>query len=178
MKASDFNMMAGLESADGATRSHESITRTSRVGALLSVNWQSSHATHIDRRYVDNINVWRDYFPAELETRLEGCSIGETLSHCYEPGEALPEFSAAQIHKVKQQQFNRNFSSQISLEPRLGRFYPRGIFENIAGNYRSNYQPCRIIDLDDDSITTDFNHPLAGHTIEFEVEILSVAPPQ
>jgi FKBP-type peptidyl-prolyl cis-trans isomerase SlpA len=30
--------------------------------------------------------------------------------------------------------------------------------------------------FDDDSVTIDFNHPLAGRNIVFEVEILQVAP--
>ena len=29
-----------------------------------------------------------------------------------------------------------------------------------------------------DYAEVDFNHPLAGHAIDFEVEIVSVAPPQ
>ncbi|MDH3712636.1 MAG: FKBP-type peptidyl-prolyl cis-trans isomerase [Gammaproteobacteria bacterium] len=35
-----------------------------------------------------------------------------------------------------------------------------------------------LIGVTGDYAEVDFNHPLAGHTIEFEVEIVSVAPPQ
>jgi FKBP-type peptidyl-prolyl cis-trans isomerase SlpA len=34
--------------------------------------------------------------------------------------------------------------------------------------------PGRVKDLDEQQVTVDFNHPLAGHEITFEVEILEV----
>jgi FKBP-type peptidyl-prolyl cis-trans isomerase SlpA len=33
-----------------------------------------------------------------------------------------------------------------------------------------------VLELDADSVTVDFNHPLAGHSIIFEVEIIDVVP--
>ncbi|MEK9556217.1 MAG: peptidylprolyl isomerase, partial [Gammaproteobacteria bacterium] len=36
--------------------------------------------------------------------------------------------------------------------------------------------PGVIVAIDDSMVTVDFNHPLAGHDLEFEVEILSVVP--
>ena len=34
--------------------------------------------------------------------------------------------------------------------------------------------PVRVIAADDDHITMDFNHPLAGKTLEYEVELVSL----
>jgi FKBP-type peptidyl-prolyl cis-trans isomerase SlpA len=34
--------------------------------------------------------------------------------------------------------------------------------------------PGTIIDIDDDAVTVDFNHPLAGHTVRYTVRIVSV----
>ena len=150
------------------------ITRTSRISAHLTLNWQSSQATHIDSQYIDNLNVWRDYFPPEIERQLDGCAIGNTISHGFSAGEALTGFSTAAVHTVKPQQFNRNFSSRIALEPGLGRFYPKSVFENIPGNNRSNFKPCRIIGLDQNSITTDFNHPLATKMLDIDMRIMNI----
>ena len=75
---------------------------------------------------------------------------------------------------MKSEQFNRHFSKQLELEPRLGRFYPKGVFENIPGNFRSNFQPCRIVGLDDASITTDFNHPLATRPLDVDLRVLNI----
>jgi len=37
--------------------------------------------------------------------------------------------------------------------------------------------PGAITAVETDTVTVDFNHPLAGHNIRFEVEILDVKPP-
>jgi FKBP-type peptidyl-prolyl cis-trans isomerase SlyD len=31
-----------------------------------------------------------------------------------------------------------------------------------------------VIDIEDEMVTLDGNHPLAGHTLEFEVEMLDI----
>jgi FKBP-type peptidyl-prolyl cis-trans isomerase SlyD len=36
--------------------------------------------------------------------------------------------------------------------------------------------PCQITEITGDDITVDFNHPLAGETLHFTVEVLSIRP--
>jgi len=174
MNSSNFDIVADLTDDEGNKHFHNKITRSSKISAHFSLCWQSADATHIDSQLIDNLNVWRDFFPPEIEAQLDGSSAGNIISHSFSVGDALTGFSNANVHTVKQQHFNRNFSSQIMLEPRLGRFYPRGMFENIPGNNSSNYQPCRIIGLDDDSITTDFNHPLSEKTLDVDTRIINI----
>jgi len=174
MSISNVDIVADLTDDEDNKHFQHEITRSSKISAHFSLCWQSGHATHIDSQLIDNLNVWRDFFPPEIEMQLDGSSAGNIISHSFSIGDALAGFSNANVHTVKQQHFNRNFSSQATLEPRLGRFYPSGIFENIPGNYSSNYQPCRIIGLDDDSITTDFNHPLAAKTLDVEARIMNI----
>jgi FKBP-type peptidyl-prolyl cis-trans isomerase SlpA len=33
-----------------------------------------------------------------------------------------------------------------------------------------------ILSIDEDTVNVDFNHPMAGHTIIFDVEIIDVVP--
>lgn len=36
---------------------------------------------------------------------------------------------------------------------------------------------CGVIrEINGDSITVDFNHPLAGHTVHFDIEVLEIDP--
>ncbi len=72
------------------------IGRSSKISAHCSLQWQSDYATHIDSQYIDNLNVWRDFFPAEMESQLDGCCPGDIIGHSYSAGEALPEFSTSQ----------------------------------------------------------------------------------
>ncbi len=174
MHTSAFEIVTDPETNDTNREFQQKISRNSKISAHFSVSWQSNYATHIDSQYIDNINVWRDFFPAELEMQLEGCSSGDHISHGFISGEVVPGFSKTSVHTVKQQSFNRNFNPRIRLEPRLGRFYPQGMFQNIPGNYSSNYQPCRITAIENDLITTDFNHPLATRALDIEARIMSV----
>ncbi|NIP73109.1 MAG: FKBP-type peptidyl-prolyl cis-trans isomerase [Gammaproteobacteria bacterium] len=61
-----------------------------------------------------------------------------------------------------------DFPPEMSLEPGLiiGFTTPSG--EEIPGAVR---------EVEEDRITVDFNHPLAGHEIKFDVQILEVEPP-
>jgi len=174
MNNSDFDIVADLTGDEDTRHFQHRITRTSKISAHFSLSWQSDFATHIDSQFVDKLNVWRDYFPPELDIQLDGSSAGTRISSSFSAGEVLPEFSKSEIYSIKQQQFNRDFSTRFRLEPRLGRFYPRGMFENIPGNTRSNVQPCRIIGLDEDSITTDFNHPLAAKALDVGMRIIRI----
>ncbi len=174
MLTSDFDIITDLTTDDGNRAIQHRISRSSKISVHFSLRWQSDYATHIDSQYIDNLNVWRDFFPPELEIQLDGVSAGECINHCFSAGKVVPGYATADVHTVKQQSFNRNFHSRIRLEPRVGRFYPRGIFENIPGNFSSNYQPCRITAIEDDLITTDFNHPLATRALDIDARIINI----
>lgn len=174
MKTPGFDIIASLPLDTERKQLQNKITRGSKISAHFTLQWQSDYATHIDSQFIDNLNVWRDFFPAEMETQLDGCCPGDIISHRIGAGEALPAFTKAAVYTVRQQQFNRNFSRQLRLEPRLGRFYPRGIFENIPGNNSSNYQPARITCMDENTITTDFNHPLAAKSLALDSRIMQI----
>jgi SAM-dependent methyltransferase len=174
VQTSPFNIITDFTASDENKQLQDRISRSSRISAHFSLLWQSEYATHIDSQFVDKLNIWRDFFPPEIEMQLDGLSVADSISHSFSAGEVINAFSSADIHTVRQQQFNRNFSKQIRLEPRLGRFYPRAIFDNIPGNYSANYQPCRIIGMEGDSITTDFNHPLAAKALDVDTRIISI----
>jgi FKBP-type peptidyl-prolyl cis-trans isomerase SlpA len=36
--------------------------------------------------------------------------------------------------------------------------------------------PGAVLAVEDDSVEVDFNHPMAGHAVTFEVEIIDVIP--
>ena len=45
-----------------------------------------------------------------------------------------------------------------------------------AGGALEALHPGVIREINGDSITVDFNHPLAGHTVHFDVEVLEIDP--
>ena len=38
-----------------------------------------------------------------------------------------------------------------------------------------NKIPARIVQLDDEPMTMDFNHPLAGESLTFEIEVVAIS---
>ena len=79
-----------------------------------------------------------------------------------------PEQSFGQVNPNNIQRFDRSqFDQTIELEP--------GLVLSFADAQNAEL-PGVIADFDDESVTVDFNHPLAGKEIEFEVEIISVEP--
>ena len=90
MHASDFDIVTDLTADEGNREFQHKISSSSKISVHFSLSWQSDYATHIDSQYIDNLNVWRDFFTPEIEMRLEGTSAGERISHCFSPGETVP----------------------------------------------------------------------------------------
>lgn len=44
----------------------------------------------------------------------------------------------------------------------------------MATDREGNQQPVRVHEIKDDQIVLDFNHPLAGKTLDFEIKVLGV----
>lgn len=48
----------------------------------------------------------------------------------------------------------------------------------VSGKFSGSPIQARVIAIEDKNVTLDLNHPLAGKTLQFDVEVLKVAPPQ
>lgn len=80
----------------------------------------------------------------------------------------LPEQGFGQHNPSNLQQFSRkDFDDDMALEP--------GLMLSFADANQAEL-PGVITEVDEDSVTIDFNHPLAGHTINFKVQVLDVVP--
>jgi SAM-dependent methyltransferase len=146
------------------------IARDSKFSATTSLHWNSDKASHTDILFLDSLDARLDFFPAEIEMQLSGKKPGDIIQLSCTTEQLLPDHEHKQ-HRVKNEQFNRSFHKSMHIEPRLGRFYPQGIFSDIPNVFASDIQPCRIIELDEKNITADFSHPLAGRNIELQLEI-------
>jgi len=80
----------------------------------------------------------------------------------------LPEQGFGQHNPDNVQELPREgFPAEIDLEP--------GLVLSFADAGKSEL-PGVIVGIEDDRVLVDFNHPLAGHTITFSVDIKSVEP--
>jgi FKBP-type peptidyl-prolyl cis-trans isomerase SlpA len=100
-----------------------------------------------------------------LELGLYGLKAGNTQRLVLEPEQAYGLHDPAKLHQLSRSEF----STELELEPGviIGFDTPTG--EELPGT---------IISLTDETVEVDFNHPLAGRVVVFEVEIIAVVPVQ
>jgi FKBP-type peptidyl-prolyl cis-trans isomerase SlpA len=98
-----------------------------------------------------------------LEMALYGLRPGDTQHLVLHPAQAFGPRDTARIHTLSR----TAFTDDISLEPGLI------IGFTDAGGVEL---PGTVLSVTDAAVEVDFNHPLAGHAITFDVEIIDVIP--
>lgn len=93
-----------------------------------------------------------------FERLLFGMSAGDRQIFSVAPEDAFGMPNDSNVQTVPRE----HFDAEIDLEPGL-LFY----FSDAAGGE----VPGMVIEFDEDEVTVDFNHPLAGRTILFDVMI-------
>jgi len=96
-----------------------------------------------------------------LEKALVGKIKGDTLKVKVEPNEGYGEFSQDQIQVVNREAFQGVDSIKVGMAFQAQT--PEGAMQHIV-----------VKKVDGDDITIDANHPLAGVTLNFDVEIIGV----
>lgn len=130
--------------------------------------WHSSEATHTEAYEAHNVNFWRDCLPEELFDRLGGRSVGQTVHVDFKPGTIVPGYDLQKTFEIKDAQFNRRFIPDKEIQPRMGRFYPKGLLKDVAGVFPQNLQPFRCVGVENGNLKVDFNHPLANKGIHIK----------
>ncbi|UCD78849.1 MAG: methyltransferase domain-containing protein [Desulfobacterales bacterium] len=147
------------------------INSDSIVDVIFHLKWKSDAAVHTDGYQASRINIWRDYFPPVLLDALMNKEAGERLMVPLKKGEAVDAFTDRNLFDIKSSQFDRRFRKGALTEPRMGRFYPKGMVRGLAGVFRANVQPFRCVGLNNGHIKVDFNHPLAGKDLQLAVVV-------
>jgi len=102
---------------------------------------------------------------AQLEEGLTGKKLGEALKVMIEPKDAYGEIDSNLIQTVNKEQFGENAND---LAPGMQ-------FEIDGGN--GNASVVTVIEVREDDILLDGNHPLAGETLCFDVKVISIRKP-
>mgnify|MGYP003113636324 CR=1 FL=1 len=89
-----------------------------------------------------------------------GMSVGEQKTFTLEPEQAYGFTNEQAIQVIPRSKFEPGFVFEVDAL--------------IRGQTPDGPFVAKIIEVQDDVVTLDFNHPLAGKTITFEVELLSI----
>lgn len=138
----------------------------------LDLHWRSATAAHIDCVVATKLSLWRDLLPAPFSEGLLGQPIGCRLQHQFGPGELVASRSERQRRSLHPRQFDQRFAGQGLLQPRAGRFYPRGVLSGIPKVYSADRRPFRVLSCDESRLDADFNHPLADQPLELRLTLL------
>lgn len=98
-----------------------------------------------------------------LELALHGLRPGDTQRLVLHPAQAYGPRDAAKRHRLPR----TAFAGDINLEPGLIIGFTDTGGREIPGT---------VLSVTDTAVEVDFNHPLAGHAVTFEVEIIDVIP--
>ncbi|WP_026971662.1 FKBP-type peptidyl-prolyl cis-trans isomerase [Aliagarivorans marinus] len=97
-----------------------------------------------------------------FEACLIGLEAGNKQSFTLPPEQAFGSANPDNVHYFERSRFNDGAPAEVGAIIAFSQ--PNG--QEIPGIVRS---------VEGDSVTVDFNHPLAGQTINFDVEILKVS---
>ncbi len=134
--------------------------QSEQASVEIRLDWKDDYSQHRNRDHFEKINFWRDIFPGSLSVILPE-SQGEWISEDFSPGEIVPPWSERNIHRVRRSALQLQRKHGPGIQITAGRHYPRYIAAGTADIHAGNFQPLRIIETDDDSVTLDLNHPLS-----------------
>lgn len=96
-----------------------------------------------------------------LEKELEGMKSGEAKQVTVAPADAYGEVSKDAFKEIPRSEFPSDLTPQAG--QKLGMQTPQG-----------QQIPVTVFEVTDDKIILDFNHPLAGKELNFDVTVVSV----
>lgn len=152
----------------------KTINQDSLINIHFELKWNSPRAIHTECYEAIGVNTWRDFIPPSVLAGLEGKSAGEKVTVNIEPGMIIPEYESRKMFSIKEKQFNKRFFADRIIQPRTGRFYPRGILNGVTGVYPQNLYPFRCAGIENGKIYVDFNHPLSKTAVQLTALIKKV----
>jgi FKBP-type peptidyl-prolyl cis-trans isomerase SlyD len=101
--------------------------------------------------------------PPGLERALDGLTPGQVRDITLEPADGYGDHDPDGVFEVERTDFPNPAAVKID-------------DEFVAEGPDGSHVPMRVIDVRDDSVVVDTNHPLAGHKIRFDVKVETVRP--
>ena len=140
----------------------------------LALDWRDRDRTFTDRIVARRVNAWRDIFPPRLRELLEGKAEGDSVQVDYAPGELVPARRESLVGDIDVGRFQGPVVGGHRVLPRVGRFYPQGLFSGLPGVFPGTMTPARVTALDGRTMTVDRNHPLAGFPLTLTATLTTV----
>ena len=104
--------------------------------------------------------------PEKFENQLDGLTEGDTFDFTIDPGEGYGDYDDEAVVELEKSLFEADGVDQEEmLQP--GNIIP-------MTNEEGETLQGMVIDVDDEKVKMDFNHPLAGKSMRFEGKVLNI----
>lgn len=151
------------------------INEKQNLSLQLDLKWQDDLAHYCDRYFLIKTNFWRDSYPAVLDYQIRRAELGQVIEVDYKPGDLLSdEFSQNNLKTIPLKKFDQYFKGAMPITPVVGRFYPRGMIEGVAGCFKMDDRPFRVVGKTEDTLDIDLNHPLAAFPLHLTIIITDI----
>jgi hypothetical protein len=150
----------------------QKLTEDSLARCILSCEYTSHLAQHVDHYYCDSVNLWRDFFPPDQLDILLGMRVGESRILIKE--EQTP-YDPSLYVRIRHNQWQPPGNLPTQVKPKVGRWYPQGFVSGVANIYPQTLQPLRIVEVTEENIGVDCNHPLAGTNLTVRVIVEDIS---
>jgi SAM-dependent methyltransferase/FKBP-type peptidyl-prolyl cis-trans isomerase 2 len=103
-----------------------------------------------------------------------GKQAGDSVTLPMPAGQVYPAHQPQQVLTLPMSRFRGRLPNGITVSPRRGRYYPKGLLKGLAGIFPQNTEPFRCTDVEPSRLTADLNHPLAATDTQLTADIQDV----
>jgi len=140
--------------------------RTVQNGDNISVNYRGTFEdgtqfdSSYDRGQTLDFKVWAGQMIPGFDSGVVGMKVWEKKNLVLSPAEAYGEYDETKKQIVPKK----------DLVSFTAAWYTLDVWEELPTQYGN----LKIIDADEENVTLDLNNPMAGKTLNFEVELVSI----
>ncbi len=137
----------------------------------LSVTDENQQKVLVEQAEADEPMVFlfgHSGLPEEFENQLDGKNAGDDFSFSLTPEQAYGDYDDQAVVEIPKQVFE--IDGQLDDQMlQVGNYLP------MADN-EGNQMQAKVVEIGDEQIKMDFNHPLAGMVMHFEGKVQDVRP--
>jgi FKBP-type peptidyl-prolyl cis-trans isomerase SlyD len=137
----------------------------------LSVTDENQQKVLVEQAEADEPMVFlfgHSGLPEEFENQLNGKNAGDDFSFSLTPEQAYGDYDEQAVVEIPKQVFE--IDGQLDDQMlQVGNYLP------MADN-EGNHMQAKVVEIGDEQIKMDFNHPLAGMVMHFEGKVQDVRP--
>jgi SAM-dependent methyltransferase len=141
--------------------------------ADLTINLKTNteNTSHEDITHLQRVNIFRDFLYEQEPELLFERNKGEIFSADTDLLKNYFKYSNAKIFKVSKRDIKPLKLNGDLINPRKGRFYPKGILSGISSVFSANMHPFRCLQVEKDLIYSDFNFPPSDKSPKIEIRV-------